>query len=509
MQLLFFPTIILLWLQLLLLLTDNRVWAYQHTSCSPSIARQFQFDDCYLPPLNPKLLLTEASFLLSHDAATGYLSSAHHYAKGSDNAAVHLYAKNQIGSVYQQLDDGARALDIRPKLAVVEERVDGNDNDDNDGRQTTTTTTTVACHHGAIGIDITLERVVQDALAWCRDNPDELVLIVHHNLSYPSNGDISPSAGTAVKALSSVYQALGVTYVECNDLYGLTVGETMELAALSDGGGYLLAMDQHDAYSTSCAKQNYVENQLVTCYTNKQGIPPCTTTPPPNRNGQDTGTAKFPSLAALQDYVLQSANNGPTNDGNTLGPPANDYTYLPLNEIQALWQVDAVSAALGVAHVSSLLDDNTKSHLNAHIVQWVYSGKFQAVSLLAVDQVRLNGNALLSVLRNQCGQQQDGDSGETRLPCGTALPPPKMQRHSPMSTLSFAATLIACSILAVWMWLLYAWYRRNFQYQKELQRLQGDLTQSYVSMVEATHFQGFDIPALCGGKEGDDIPKGR
>ena len=128
-----------------------------------------------------------------------------------------------VGDVYQQLDDGARALDVRPKLL-------------SDG--------TVVLHHGALSISITLETLVTDAIRWSNDNPTELVLILHHNLAYSSasndddNGSESsnnfnvPSADTAVAALSQVYANLGVPYVSCSDLYGLTVGEAMEKGAL-------------------------------------------------------------------------------------------------------------------------------------------------------------------------------------------------------------------------------------------------------------------------------------
>ena len=233
-----------------------------------------------------------------------------------------------VGDVYQQLDDGARALDVRPKLL-------------SDG--------IVVLHHGALSISITLETLVTDAIRWSNDNPTEFVLILHHNLAYSSasndddNGSESsnnfnvPSADTAVAALSQVYTNLGVPYVSCSDLYGLTVGEAMEKGALSSKdnneiGGLLLAMDQHDAYASSCAKLNYVEDSLVTCYSNKADVLPCT-----DRNSIQH--------SKLKEYAMASANNEPSDNRNVLGPPASSYTY-PFFEIQALWQGTCISIRL-------------------------------------------------------------------------------------------------------------------------------------------------------------------
>jgi hypothetical protein len=436
----------------------------------------------YIPPINQNIALSEANFVLAHDAATGYFDASS--IKGADNAASHLYAKNQIGSVYKQLDDGARALDIRPKLVMRQKQ---NEQMDDDGSSSQSSQDfDVVCHHGIVAVSVSLQQIIEDAVQWCRDNPDELVLILHHNLAWPES--ITPDADTAVAAVSEVYNSVrgGVAYLDCSDVYGLTVGEVMMMAALSDGVGYLLAIDQHDAYLTSCAKQNYVEDLLVTCY--MQNTPACTTIPPPPPSSSWTPSditiaQLYPSLAALQDYVSQSVNNDPTNDSNTLGPPANDYTYLPFNEIQAVWQVNGFSASLGVAHLSSLLDDNTKSHLNAYIVQWFYSdGLFKTpISLVAIDQVSLNGNALLSVLRTQCGQFEGED-----MTCGTALPPPRIQIHHPMSTTTFSATVIACFVLTVWLWLEYRQYRRHFDHEHHLKQLEEDVNQSYITMVDAT-----------------------
>jgi hypothetical protein len=436
--------------------TVQQCQAFTHQSCTRATAAQFSFPNCYVPSMNPELLLSQASFLMSHDAATGYLPN-----NRGVSSATNLYAKNQIGSVYDQLNDGARALDVRPKLLQ---------------------NGTVVCHHGAITIPVSLKTLVQDAVRWASEHPDELVLILHFNMVYEesssssSSSSVAASTDTTVSALSQVYQSLGVTYLSCGDVYGLTVAETMELAQLSSGGsGYVLALDrQNNAYASTCAKLNYLSDQIVTCYpsssssnnnnTNNNNILPCTK---PNS----------PAFQDLKSYVLASANNDATDSDYELGPPAS-LDYYPFNAIQALWQVDTHAAAMGVAHVSSLIDDNTKSKLNARLVDWVYNGEFNtnAISLLMVDHVQLNGNALLSVLRNTCGQSELvlEEEEDDDVVCGNALAKPKLrQKH--MSTLSFYVTCSIYLLFGLWLAYLIRHYRKYYNHDQQIVRLKQDL----------------------------------
>ncbi|CAJ1935620.1 unnamed protein product [Cylindrotheca closterium] len=412
-------------LRLFITLYAPRVHGFHHSRCNQFQA-QFQFPDCYVPDMDAyNLQLSDASFLMAHDAGTGYLS-----VKKGISSATNLYAKNQRGTVYEQLQNGARALDVRPKLLQ---------------------NGTVALHHGTIAIGTTLETLVQDAIRWCNENPSELVLILHNNMGYDSN--LSPDADTAVNALSDVYGPLGVSYVACGDVYGLTVAETMEISVLASGG-YLLALDQQDAYTSFCGKSNYISDQLVTCYPNN-GTLPCT-------------NAKSPTHERLKEYALACSNNAATDSTYVLGPPQS-LDIWPFNIIQGIWQVDTRSAATGVAHVSSLIDDNTKSRINAQLVDWIYDGEFNAVSLLAVDNVALNGNAILSVLRSKCGQSELGEEE-----CGTAIRKPRLQRK-PLSTLSFAVTLSFYIFFAIWVGVMLRHYRKFYRPEEQAKRLEKDL----------------------------------
>ena len=122
----------------------------------PCVQRhQFQFPDCYIPDLDLSQLLSSASFLFSHDSGTGYMK------QGVRSTFISSYAKTQIGTAYDQLNDGARALDLRPKLL-------------RNG--------TVVLQHGIVTIPVTLDDLVSDAVRWCTENSNELVLLMHSNL---------------------------------------------------------------------------------------------------------------------------------------------------------------------------------------------------------------------------------------------------------------------------------------------------------------------------------------
>jgi|EP00970_Alexandrium_tamarense_P007589 hypothetical protein len=135
-----------------------------------------------------------------------------------------------------------------------------------------------------------------------------------------------------------------------------------------------------------------------------------------------TGQAK---LNALRSYVKASTNNEPTDNSNELGPPA-DYLTYPFNQIQGFWQVDASSVQVGLMHESTLLDDNRVSQVNAEMVRMAYNNEFDSVSIFSMDNVALNGNAMFSVLRNQCDQSAISNDDDGLHACGQQLVMPQM-----------------------------------------------------------------------------------
>ena len=372
---------------------------------------------------------------MSHDAASGYIQ------RGSLSASglTWQYSKNQIGSVYRQLDDGARALDLRPKLLF---------------------NGTIIFQHGDINIQVTLEQLLDDVVWWSADNAEgkELVLLLPSNFAYQTSQSgytdddyyESDDEPLIVSIMASVYKNYNIPYVHCSDVYGMTIAEIMELAALPTGG-YAIAMDGQDYFGTPCAKPNWVEDQLVTCYSVYQ-----------NTTLLSCARQNPYKLADLELYMLASANNEATDDSTVLGPPA-DLSKYPLNQIQGLWQVTTASALTGMTRMSSILDDNTKSNLNFEMVSWIHGvggdgnsnenedggndnspWTFNAISVLAIDNVALNGNAILSVLRTACGQSTlEGE-------CGAALAKPRME-YLHISKLAYHALVVLYVLVVGWL----------------------------------------------------------
>jgi hypothetical protein len=413
------------------------------TACTRARQAQFQYPDCYLPELNPNLLLSEASFLLSHDAATGYMTRN----VRSKSGLARRYTQTQVTSTfYDQLDDGARALDIRPLLLK---------------------NGTIVFQHGVIRIDnVDIYTAMEHVLQWCKDNPSELVLLLPSHFAYESTTTVSFSSRTTngdgsitvddevlayydniadyndndnnaddseqavFDALSRALATLGIPVYECTDVYQWTVADAMAAAALNNnnaggGGGYVMAL--MNPSGMSCAKENWLANEIVTCYPKNNKTTTCTTSDVP--------------WHSMQSYLLQSANNAASDNNDQLGPPADLYNT-PLFEIQALWQIDTHAVLAGMAHWSSILNDNRQSHVNEKVVRMVYDDSFQSISLLAVDNIARHGNALTSVLRNRCGQLAD-----VSLPCGTNLPPPRL-RYVHVTPTQWL--LLALSFYTVW-----------------------------------------------------------
>lgn len=370
------------------------VLAYTHSSCTRRTRHEFQFPDCYLPSLNNDLSFTQASFVYSHNAATGYI----HKNSLSKTGLSASYSQTQVGTLYQQLQDGARALDVRPLLL-------------RNG--------TVIFQHDSIRIPVIMEQLVIDTLQWCAEHPNELVLWLPNHFQYETQDTIQfrdtdddayryleeqysddDASFSLHDAMSSILERFQIPHFDCSDVHELTVGDVMDMAQLPDHGGSILVLMNENG--NLCGKENWLSgNRMVSCV----------------YKGHSCTTSNVP-WQELRNTILQSVHNEPTDDRNVLGPPASTY-YTPLNEVQAFWQVDLNSVLSGISKFSSILQDNQRSHLNAELVDMVYDQELESISLLGVDNVHLHGNALLSVVRNQCGQQDD-----STFSCGQDLPHP-------------------------------------------------------------------------------------
>ena len=73
------------------------------------------------------------------------------------------------------------------------------------------------------------------------------------------------------------------------------------------------------------------------------------------------------------------------------------------------------------------------SKVNREMVKMAYHEDFDSISVFAMDNVALNGLAMFSVLRNQCGQSTM-DSDDDTPACGQDLIMPQMtsSQHLPV-----------------------------------------------------------------------------
>ena len=132
----------------------------------------------------------------------------------------------------------------------------------------------------------------------------------------------------------------------------------------------------------------------------------------------------------------------------------------------------------GMRRASSILQDNRDSKLNAAMVEFIYSGAFQggdSLSLFAVDNVELHGNALLSVLRNTCGQSENDETA-----CGSAVPLPRMSYfHITMKwfAVCFLAVYVTIASLTT------AWVRKQQQRHGKQWKLHTHTNKLWNTMV--------------------------
>uniref|UniRef100_A0A0G4GD34 Phosphatidylinositol-specific phospholipase C X domain-containing protein n=1 Tax=Chromera velia CCMP2878 TaxID=1169474 RepID=A0A0G4GD34_9ALVE len=176
--------------------------------------------------------------IMAHDAGTGYLE----YKKM--NPAVR-WSKTQKEGVTSQLNCGARAFDIRPRVTETGE---------------------VIMHH-TVSIYKPVVDVVAEAIDWLSQHPQEMVVMYLSHFEGPrpkSSGRsrkaaLSVSREEAKNTTISVLEGRGLRVItECVELHGLTYGEVRQLPAarLPSGGSLLVLAD--------CVHENW--DPSVKCY---------------------------------------------------------------------------------------------------------------------------------------------------------------------------------------------------------------------------------------------------
>lgn len=174
-------------------------------------------------------MLSEYAMVMSHDAATGYLTRTHVVADWTITQGVDL-----IG----QLDCGSRSFDYRPYYDKDQDKV--------------------LAHHGGVKVDIEMGDAIDDVLSWSVKNPEELVMF------YINSCDGDEGCMAATKAVVDSKNIYSIS--DCSSLGTLTVDDIMKHSQINDpaNGGHVFALydcvaEEYDS-TTNCYSKDF------TCY---------------------------------------------------------------------------------------------------------------------------------------------------------------------------------------------------------------------------------------------------
>eukprot|EP00049_Salpingoeca_infusionum_P001303 m.47215 g.47215 ORF g.47215 m.47215 type:complete len:331 (-) comp10964_c0_seq1:2066-3058(-) len=183
-------------------------------------------------------LLNTIPFVLTHDAATGYLK---------EHNVVTAWARTQTAGFTSQLNCGARAFDFRPKVAA---------------------NGSVILHHGGVDVDILARNVLSEVVAWASANQTDLVLV------YVSHCDGDNCQNLSMR----VFESVGIPYIaSCDELANFTYGDALSLSALPSGGHVLGVFGCVDeAYDPSVECYAKVNGKVQVCYKPETGDAPFT-----------------------------------------------------------------------------------------------------------------------------------------------------------------------------------------------------------------------------------------
>mmetsp|Transcript_15453 Transcript_15453/g.30820 ORF Transcript_15453/g.30820 Transcript_15453/m.30820 type:complete len:389 (+) Transcript_15453:195-1361(+) len=353
--------------------------------------------------------LKEYGMIMAHDAASGYLSTARPI-KGEvyDWTQTQTFPNTLASDL---LSCGARSFDWRP--AMVD--------------------SVLKAHHGDVTIDHAFSDSLDEILDWAAENVDELVLM--HIWDCTSDGSADCGAAVLEELASKNVAVLD----DCGKLTNATVGEVKALASASEAAGLVLALFPSTDSGQGCSEANYDES--IACWGTKSfsadvrradestgEVMACIeghgvdlealykTLPREDRDAvQDcvdkydpSGSSVSPhDVSALFTYSCwdsSSSKSTPLDQMTTYmdmvsqkGPGQGD---APLYQMQALWEESTASVVIGELHLSSLVNDEVQSKLNALTAYYIASGRFSNINYVEVNNVCDGGQNLLAALND-------------------------------------------------------------------------------------------------------------
>jgi hypothetical protein len=270
------------------------------------------------------LPLNRVVMLQPHDAATGELSEQR-------DKIVARWTRTQNGTIPQQLECGARALDYRPFLS-------------DDGE--------LYAHHGPIVIYKSMRETLQEIQEWGRKNPSELILMslshcVTQRFENAYYADECREAAVALLNELNIY-----TITDCAAFASMTYADALShgtiLAEFECSYGFW------DPSNTCYGMQNGTE---YACYTSPL----------------EADNTAIP-WTHMTNFLTSNTATVPVDNGVPWGIGGN-------------WQSSAQSDVLGTLHNSSLLQDEVRSEINQWLADSIRAGLFKNLNLLGVDNV--------------------------------------------------------------------------------------------------------------------------
>jgi len=291
--------------------------------------------------------LNQYPFIMSHDAASGYLMRDH---------VVAEWTATQSDGLKEQLYCGSRGFDYRPYY------FNG----------------TVFAHHGPVKIPVPMAKSIAEIISWCNENKDELVVL------YLNKCDGQDGCQEATVQLLNKFGIRTIT--DCSMLSTMTVRSAKVSSTLLTGGSLLAVYD--------CMIEQF--DETINCYgaSKETGTYSC----------YDDSTSDIP-MAAMKKYLNDATSKLPTDDGRLWMAQVrinNIFMKLFIASHQGHWQSTAESVVLGTLHNSSILLDESRAKVNIWLSQLVRSSEeIPVLNILEVDNVCDGGLELLTALKER------------------------------------------------------------------------------------------------------------
>ena len=305
-------------------------------------------------------LINKWPMLMAHDAATTFLEEGLLHPIGN-------WAKTQpSGGLPRLLECGARIFDWRPMLLL---------------------NGTVAMHHGFDIILASMDSAVDGMLAWA-----EVQNATAENLSILGLSDCTcEDKSTPCQCWPEVLKLLEskkIPHIASSELQkGLTVAEVVKIGERRSGSPVVSVSSWEANYDSSVTCSGFVDNKENSkldsrmAFTNKRELPKFYTC------YADSRSKAFP-LNRMFSYIANVTANAALPSKN-------------LSTVQCLWQENAASVVIGTLHGSSLLQDESRSQLNAILRQRIENRVWNVtqIGIIEINNVCDGGPELLKAFR--------------------------------------------------------------------------------------------------------------